>query len=133
MITGECNCGEVSFTLSCSPQDVIICHCSICRRFTGNNGIAVVVVDKTQFNWTKGLSNITVWTKPGHDWQSNFCKTCGSSVPGENDDSRMFVPAGALTTNIEDLKVTHHIWTGSKASWDEIADGGKQHNQEFTG
>ena len=133
MITGKCNCGEVAFSINYEPKNVIMCHCSICRRFTGTSGIAVVVVDKSQFTWTKGHSNVTVWDKPDHDWQANFCKTCGSSVPGENDESRMFIPAGMLNSEIEGLTVTHHIWTESKACWDEIADSGKQHPREFKG
>jgi len=52
---------------------------------------------------------------PGTDWQTWFCSVCGSRVPGENDSTKMFAPAGSLTQGGDALKVIHHIWVGSKA------------------
>jgi hypothetical protein len=43
----------------------------------------------------------------------------------------MFVPAGSLTEGGDALRVTHHVWVGSKAVWDEIGDAGKQHAEQF--
>lgn len=40
MAHGQCNCGAVSFTVTTELSDVIVCHCSFCRRATGSNGIA---------------------------------------------------------------------------------------------
>jgi len=133
MHKGECNCGNVSYEVDKLLTGVVICHCSICRRSTGSNGIAVVVANKSDFRWTKGRDNVTTWIKPEHDWQSSFCKTCGANLPGENDEVRMYIPAGSLIAPPEDLRVTHHIWTDSKACWDTICDNGKQHKQAFEG
>ena len=43
----------------------------------------------------------------------------------------MYVPAGLITVGDEGLKVAHHIWVDSKATWDEIGDNGEQHKQAF--
>jgi hypothetical protein len=40
MARGECNCGAVAFEADADLSGVFVCHCSICRRSTGNNGIA---------------------------------------------------------------------------------------------
>ena len=133
MITGECNCGAVRYRVDAEATGVYVCHCSICRRFTGTNGNAVVVVSNDAFTWTGGEGQIATWKKPGHDWQMWFCGICGSQVPGENSESTMFLPAGSITSGGEDLKVIHHIWVGSKASWDEIGDSGRQHPEAFEG
>ena len=129
---GQCNCGAVRFEISAEPSEVIVCHCSICRRATGSNGIAVVVVDKTAFRWISGEQQIATWRKPGADWQTWFCSACGSTLPGVNDASRMFVPAGLLMEGDEALRVKHHIWVDSRAGWDEIGDSGKRHRGAFT-
>ena len=42
MITGACNCGAVQFEIDAALSGVFVCHCSICRRSTGSNGIATV-------------------------------------------------------------------------------------------
>ncbi|NER80857.1 MAG: GFA family protein [Leptolyngbya sp. SIO1D8] len=131
MVTGECNCGAIAFEITSSISDVFICHCSICRRSTGSNGIAVVVISNGDFHWIRGEELINTWHKPGHDWQTGFCQNCGSPLPGVNDESRMYVPAGLITEGGEDLKVAHHIWVDSKATWDEIGDNGQQHQQAF--
>ncbi len=131
MIRGECNCTAVAFEISAELPGVIICHCSICRRATGSNGIAVIVIDKETFRWTRGEDHITSWEKPGADWQTWFCRTCGSPLPGKNDASRMFVPAGLILHGAENLKVVQHIWVDSKAAWDEIGDSGEQHPGAF--
>ncbi|WDE02499.1 GFA family protein [Thalassomonas actiniarum] len=133
MITGECNCGDIAFEITAKVSDVYVCHCSICRRATGSSGIAVIVVNNKEFSWVRGKELIKTWHKPKHDWQTSFCQNCGSSLPGANDESRMYVPAGVISSGADELRVTHHIYVDSKASWDEIADNGKQHREGFTG
>jgi hypothetical protein len=127
MARGECNCGAVQFEIAAELSGVYMCHCSICRRFTGSNGIAVVVVPNEQFRWIQGRNLVTTWKKPGAEWEAWFCSVCGSAVPGENDPTTTFVPAGAISQGGESLKVIHHVWVGSKAVWDEIGDAGQQH------
>jgi len=127
VMTGECSCGAVQFEIAHPPAGVYVCHCTICRRSTGSNGIAVVVVPNEDFRWTRGQEHITAWTKPGSEWETWFCSICGSRVPGRNDAARMFVPAGLLPSAADSLRVIHHIWVGSKAGWDVIGDDGKQH------
>ena len=126
MAKGECNCGAVAFEITSELPGVIVCHCSICRRATGSNGIAVMVVDNAAFRWLRGEDQVTSWKKPEGDWEMWFCRTCGSPVPGKNDESRMFVPAGLIMEGGDSLKVTHHIFVDSKAAWDVIGDAGKQ-------
>ena len=133
MARGECNCGAVAFEIDVTPRDVYVCHCSICRRFTGSSGIAVIVVDNQVFRWVRGEDHISSWKKPGADWHAWFCRVCGSVLPGANDPARMAVPAALILEGGEVLKVAHHIWVGSKASWDEIGDSGKQHVEKFGG
>ncbi len=133
MALGECNCGAVAFEVDAELSDVYICHCSVCRRSSGSIGVAVVVVDRAAFRWVRGEEHVRSWSKPDADWKNWFCRVCGSRLPGDNDASRMFVPAGLLSEGHEGLKVAHHIWVGSRACWDEIGDTGKQHSEAFSG
>jgi hypothetical protein len=133
MARGECNCGAIAFEIAADLAEVFFCHCSICRRSTGSNGIAVVLVDNHAFRWIRGEELIATWKKPSTDWQTWFCRICGSPVPGINDASRMFVPAGLISEGDESLRVAHHIWVDSRAVWDEIGDSGQQHREAFAG
>ena len=133
MISGNCNCGAVAFEINADVSDVYYCHCSICRRATGTNGIAVLVVNNEAFCWLRGEDQVASWKKPDADWEMWFCKTCGSPLPGTNDETRMFVPAGLITEGGEKLAVAHHIYVDSKAPWVVIGDAGKVHPEGFTG
>ncbi len=130
-IKGECNCGTVCFELNTSVEDVFICHCSICRRSTGGTGIAVTIVSNDNFVWLGGSKFVKTWCKPNHDWQTSFCSICGSAVPGKNDDDNLYVPVSLLCSGTENLKVSHHLFVSSKASWETIAGDGKQHSGAF--
>lgn len=130
-VYGECNCGAVAFEINAGVRDVYVCHCSICRRYTGTNGIAVVLAANDVFRWVRGEDLAATWKKPDADWQSYFCRICGSALPGANDPTRIFIPAGLIRDGGEHLRVAHHIWVGSKAVWDEIGDAGKQHSERF--
>lgn len=96
-----------------------------------SNGIAVVVVDNEAFKWMRGENQVLTWKKTIGNWETSFCRVCGSTLPGINDESRMYVPAGLITNGDESLKVVHHIWVDSKAVLDEIGDSGKQHRQAY--
>lgn len=131
MIKGKCNCGEVSFQANIEIQDIYVCHCSICRRSTGSNGIPAVIVKKKKFEWLSGTEKITKWIKPEGSWERQFCKVCGSPLPDFNDNDSMYIPAGVITEGGNSLEVAHHIWVNSKAEWDKIGDSGKLHPESF--
>ena len=95
--------------------------------------MAVLVVDSRDFTWLQGQDQMSHWQKPGHQWATSFCRTCGSTLPGDNDAERLFVPAGLITQGAENLQVAHHIFVDSKAPWFAIGDGGKQHQAAFQG
>ena len=89
--SGHCNCGIVSFEFTLPTRDIYACHCSICRRSTGNNGVAVVIVRKDAFAWTSGEDRIRRWRKPDADWGCAFCERCGSALPDDNDEKHLYV------------------------------------------
>ena len=131
MVLGQRNCGEVVFKIDDDISEVFICHCSIFRKSTSSNGIAVVVVDNVAFQWMRGEYQVLTWKKTIGNWETLFCRVFGSTLPGINDESRMYVPAGLITNGDESLKVVHNIWVDFKAVVDEIGDSGKQHRQAY--
>jgi len=54
---------------------------------------------------------------------SQFCKACGSPLPNLTaNDSAYWIPVGLLEDNAE-LELVAHLFVGSRAPWDRIADG----------
>lgn len=130
--TGSCNCGSVKFEISSEISDVYICHCSICRKSTGSGGIAVAIVSNDDLLWLEGHDFIKTWHKPNHDWQTSFCINCGSPLPGKNDEEASYVPVSLLDSGQGRLEVKHHLFVGSKPSWENISDNGVQHKNGFS-
>lgn len=131
MLRGQCNCGAIAFEITTETSEISVCHCSICRRHTGAAAMPVLVVENDAFRWLHGEDRITHWRKPDADWESHFCPTCGSVLPGRNDDARMFVPAGGLADGDAVLKIARHIFVGSKAHWDVIGDDGRRFEESI--
>ncbi|WP_299773302.1 GFA family protein [uncultured Pseudoteredinibacter sp.] len=128
---GECNCGAIRYHLKKSPSDVYMCHCSICCKSTGSGGIAVVIVENEHFQWLSGQDVLRHWRKPDHDWHSYFCSVCGSAMPGENDDDRMYIPVGTLSDGVDSLRLSHHLFVDSKAAWEPLSESAIQHKAGF--
>lgn len=54
---GSCQCGQVTYTVTCSPlesQPVTTCDCSICTR----NGYALIYVPRSTVNWISGYDTL---------------------------------------------------------------------------
>lgn len=125
MIRGSCLCGAVRFEYARAVTGVGMCHCSLCRKVSGTAGNAILVVPATDFRWTAGEDLQRTYRKPS-GWQTTFCATCGSPLPQTlRGAAAYWVPAGLLDDD-PGVGVGGHIWVGSKASWDEIADGAPQ-------
>ncbi|WP_299981696.1 GFA family protein [uncultured Pseudoteredinibacter sp.] len=128
---GECNCGAIRYHLKQAPSGVYMCHCSICRKSTGSGGIAVVIVENEHFQWLSGQDVLCHWRKPAHDWHNYFCSVCGSSMPGENDADRMYIPVGTLSEGVDSLRLCHHFFVDSKAAWEPLSESAIQHKEGF--
>lgn len=120
MTSGACLCGAVRFELTGAPIAFSMCHCSKCRRVSGVASNATLFTPRDRFRWLAGEDRITRFSLPG-GWGVCRCATCGSPVPAEHPSGGAYaVPAGLVDSD-PGVRVTGHIWVGSKAPWDEIA------------
>lgn len=73
--TGRCLCGGVSFTAEGVEAHHYVCHCGMCRRWSGGPFFAAV----TQRVSFEGAKNVA--TYQSSDWaERGFCKSCGTSL-----------------------------------------------------
>jgi hypothetical protein len=97
------------------------CHCGICRKSHGTAYGTYVAGPQDGFRWTQGEDLIRLYeSTPG--FFRPFCARCGSKLPGEPHDGLRFMPAGNLDDD-PGARPVAHIFVGSRASFDEIADG----------
>jgi hypothetical protein len=82
------------------------------------------------FKWITGESELTKF-EMADGWGAWRCSACGSPVPMLHPGGgAYFVPAGLLDAD-PGVRITGHIFVGSKAPWDEIAGDGPQLRDGF--
>lgn len=71
---GQCHCGAVKITLAATPQEIIQCNCSLCRKtgwtgaFWNPEGVVVDAQPDELNSYVQGDKMITLWN----------CRVCGS-------------------------------------------------------
>lgn len=125
VITGECFCGEVSYKIEGQLKDARSCHCSRCRKAFSSQASSYALVEPKDFVWLKGERLLTSYIgKHGAGYQ--FCSICGSNLCGIVDYTVHGVMLGCLNEDPQ-IKLSRHIYVGSKASWEDIPQGVPQY------
>lgn len=121
MLTGKCFCGAVQYQIDQDIDTLVFCHCSRCRRESASAYNAITVVLNESLKITEGQSAIKTYSDKGTD--RHFCGNCGSQLfsEGPHAPGMYYFRVGTLTSDISPERKLH-IFTGSKASWDEIGD-----------
>lgn len=126
MVTGECFCGEITFEVAGELFDARSCHCSRCRKAFSGSGSAYALVPPDAFKWTAGEQLLSSYvSQEGAGLQ--FCSQCGSTLCGVWQGQVNGVTLGCVNGE-PDVRIERHIFTGSKAGWDEIGGGAPQHD-----
>lgn len=120
---GRCLCGAVSFEIDGPLRDVVVCHCSQCRRQHGSPP------GYTQAAWEhvrlRGEENL-VWYRSSEKARRGFCRICGSSLFWEPiGTGRVSIAAGSLEPPTG-LRTIRHIFVADKGDYYEIHDGLEQ-------
>lgn len=72
--TGGCLCGAVRFSVRDVGSDVHVCHCSMCRAWSGGPALVAVVHDVTFEKGDISRYQSSSWGERG------FCARCGSNL-----------------------------------------------------
>lgn len=83
-LNGQCLCGSVKFTAVPAEQTMGVCHCGMCRRWTGGAFMSVNCDDSVSF-----ASDTDVGSFKGTSWgERKFCKACGSTILWQTHDGK---------------------------------------------
>ncbi len=91
---GGCLCGAVRYEAARPLRDVVLCHCSQCRKTHGHIG-AYTAVPKSALTLveSRGLK----WYRSSDKARRGFCGECGGSVFWERFAAdQMWIAAGTL-------------------------------------
>ena len=120
MYNGGCLCGAVRFEITGSIQNIVYCHCSLCRKAQGSAFATNGIVKADDFIILSGEHNLTAFkSTPGQS--KFFCKTCGSPIISktESQPEQVRVRLGTIESDIEE-RPSAHIFATSKANWEDL-------------
>lgn len=124
--TGGCLCGGVRYELRAPLREAIACHCSQCRRTSGNFVTATVVPNDALVLTADAT---LAWFRSSATAERGFCSRCGGNLfwrhttPGTSSTAVM---AGSIDPPTG-LRLARHIFVASKSDYYGIADGAPQH------
>jgi hypothetical protein len=116
LISGECFCGQVKYTVSGRLYDARSCHCSRCRKAFSAQSSAYALVKAEEFKWRIGEHLITRYVGQ-HGFGLGFCSVCGSTLVGLYHDQVHGVTLGCVNGD-PGVEIGRHIYVGSKAVWE---------------
>ncbi len=123
-LTGGCFCGRVRYRIISPLGSGRSCHCSRCRKVFSGAGSAYAEVPSGSFSWVSGESNLANYqTSTG--WGLCFCRTCGTTICGTNQDRVHGVSLGTVDGD-PGVDIDMHIFVASKAPWDHIGGNAPQ-------
>ncbi len=129
MPTGSCLCGAVRYEVTGPLEDVLVCHCDECRRWTGHvSATAAANKQDVDLLEDRGLRWIQ---SPRSDAEARrgFCGECGSSLfwdaPGLETIS---ISAGTLDGPTR-LRVVSHWYVSQAGDYYEVGDDRLPHHE----
>ena len=127
MIKGSCLCGAVKYELKGEISQILLCHCSRCRKATGSAFAALTPVRTEDLHFISGEQSIKKFdSAPGVG--RYFCQDCGSPLfsKRENAPELVRLRIGTLDTKIPTTPIAH-VFVASKSEWFEICDSNPQY------
>lgn len=124
MHTGQCLCGAIAFEVDGELPAPDICHCSMCRRWSGHV-FSGTDIPRGALRIVRGADRVT-WYASTPKVRRGFCATCGSSLFFDPIDHEK-VPWTCVAMGAFDgptgVHANKHIYVASKGDYYKIADG----------
>lgn len=129
MHRGSCLCGAVTYEVSGSLDKNDACHCTKCRKWSGNYGAGADVPRSALTIF--GEDKVT-WYPSSEKVRRGFCSICGSSLFFDPLDRAKHDWIGVTLGTIDgpsDTKLKIHIFVADKGDYYDITDGVPQNQQ----
>ncbi len=118
--TGGCLCGGVRYRVSGKLREVIACHCSQCRRTSGN---FVTATNARAADLHLTAEGTLAWYSSSEEAERGFCTRCGGNLFWRRFDSdTISIMAGTLDLPTG-VRLARHIFVADKSDYFDLTDG----------
>lgn len=127
---GACHCGAVRFEVRGPLRDVLICHCSDCRRHNGHASAHTRCAKEH-------LAFLTDATLKWYDSSANasrgFCAACGSILFFQRHGVAFTAISAGVLEPPTRLATAVHLYAPSKSDYYEIGEDGVPRHEAMPG
>lgn len=107
---GTCLCGAVNISVKDPGNSVGVCHCSMCRKWTGGPLFAIECGSDVRFD---DEENISVFSSS--EWaERGFCSRCGSHLFYRLKETEQYAIPVGLFDNSDRFVFDHQIFIDEK-------------------
>lgn len=117
---GSCLCGAITFEVNCPLPRPDACHCSKCRKFSGNYFVSS---DVPKINLMISGAEKVTWFQSSEKVRRGFCSICGSSLFFDAIFKDWTAVALGAIDGSTNTKIEKHIFVGNKGDYYDICDG----------
>ena len=117
--SGQCLCGEISYSVDIEPVFTGNCHCKDCQRSSGSAFIPAMIFPKKDVVVFGEVKYFESQAGSGNMHKRGFCPNCGSQLFARfsNMPGMLGIKAGTLNNTSNYVpKLDFHV--GSAAPWD---------------
>ncbi|KAJ5102326.1 hypothetical protein NUU61_004548 [Penicillium alfredii] len=101
--TGSCLCKNITYRIDLPASEpvpeIVLCHCTNCKHYTGSGFSANIIVPQTSLNFTEGTPKLYLDRNDrGGQVRRTFCANCGSPLTSQpsGEDRMIVVKSGTL-------------------------------------
>jgi hypothetical protein len=121
-VTGGCLCGRVRYEAHVFLDNGYICHCTICRRSTGQPAELTVLIKAGTLRYLKEQPKYYISSQDG---KRGFCGHCGSRLVWQalraQDDWLTNITVGTLDRP-QDARMSRHIYADTQLPWYKVCE-----------
>ena len=131
--SGRCLCGAVRYEVHGPLRDVLLCHCSECRRWSGHVFAAtsarreeLVLVESRGLRWVASPES------ESHARRA-FCVECGSSLFWDAPERETVAIAAGSLDEPTGLRLIGHVYVSQVGDYYELPDDGLPRHERLRG
>lgn len=127
-LTGRCQCGKVTYSITTEPHSLNVCHCLECQRQSASAFGLSLVVPSSGVHLSPSSKQHTGYFErncdSGRTRGQTFCTGCGVRIYHNNPQASQWISikAGTLDQKL-DLGTATHIWTKRKLEGVVVPEG----------
>jgi len=119
-IDGGCQCGFITYEAEADPEQVGICHCTDCQKFSGGAFRVGIPAPEETFRLLSGTPKTYVKTaESGGKRAQVFCPQCGTHIYSTSvgEGPKIFRVRVPTARQCNSLRPTRQGWVRSAQQW----------------